>query len=338
MKFRILSIAALAVLVCSLAGLSVVSANHDGDDHGGGEFEFTGTVQSLPNTPGFIGDWMVGGKIVHVTSATRIEQEDDHEGGHVAVGATVQVEGTLRADGSVDATEIEVKEAEEAEVTFKGTIMSLPGTTGFIGDWMVGGKTVHVSSATRISQEDGPVVVGALVSVEGAQRADGSIDATRIEVLSNPGGDDGRNELEGVIQSLPNTTGFIGDWVVSGRTVHVTSATIIETEHGAVAVGAQVEVKGTLRGDGSIDAAKIEVKANEQDDHSVARLKGSIQSLPHSSDMSGDWVVSTTTVHVTSATRLQNEHGVFTVGGRVKVKGMQRADGSIDARMIKSRD
>src|SRR5262249_51102473 len=162
--------------------------------------------------------------------------------------------------------------------------------------------------------------------------------ATKIEVLSNPGGDDGRNELEGVIQTLPNTTGFIGDWMVSGRTVHVTSATIIDTEHGAVAVGAQVEVKGTLRGDGSIDAAKIEVKANEQDDHSVARLKGSIQSMPHSSDMTGDWVVSTTIVHVTSATRLQNEHGAFTVGGRVKVKGMQRADGSIDARMIKSRD
>ena len=201
---------------------------------------------------------------------------------------------------------------------------------------MVGGRTIHVTSATRIELEEGPVVVGAFVKVEGTQRPDMSIDAAKIEVLSNPSGDDGHNELEGVIQSLPPGGGLIGDWVVSGHVVHVTAATIIDTEHGAVVVGAQVEVKGTNRTDGSIDAAKIEVKQNE-DEQSAVRLKGSIQSLPHTHDMTGDWMVNTTTVHVTTATRLDSEHG-FTVGGRVKVKGMQRADGSIDARMVKSRD
>jgi hypothetical protein len=400
MKFRVANIAVFAGLACLLAALWIVRA-----DDGGDEFEFTGTVQSLPGTTGFIGDWKVSGKTVHVTSATKIEQEDgtvavgavvevqgtlrsdgsvdateiqvkeaeaaevefkgiiqhlpgttgfigdwvvggrtvhvtaatriDTEEGAVAVGATVQVQGTQRADGSIDAQEIEVQEAEQAEVEFKGTITSLP-PTGFIGDWMVGGKIIHVSAATRIDQEEGPVVVGALIQVEGVQRPDGSIDAAKIEVLSNPGGDDGRSELEGVIQMLPGTTGFIGDWIVSGRTVHVTTATTIDQEHGAVAVGAQVEVKGNLRSDGSLDAVKIEVKAGQQDDHADARFKGSIQSLPNTSDMTGDWVISTTMVHVTRATRLSAQHGAFVVGGRVKVTGTQRTDGSIDASRIKS--
>jgi hypothetical protein len=65
-------------------------------------------------------------------------------------------------------------------------------------------------------------------------------------------------------------------------------------------------------------------------------MRGSIQSLPHDSDMTGDWVVNTTTVHVTSSTRLVNQHGAFSVGGHVKVKGTMRSDGSIDAKRIKS--
>jgi len=326
MKLRIAKIAAFAAAVCLLAALGIVRADDDN------ELEFSGTVQSLPNTPGFIGDWVVSGIKVHVTSATEIEQEH----GVVKVGDIVKVEGFLRSDGSVDAKQIEVKEGEDEdnEVEFKGTIQSFPA--GLIGDWMVGGRIIHVTSATKIEREEGPIVVGAFVKVEGTQRPDGSIDATKIEVLSNPSGDDGRNELEGTIQSLP-TGGLIGDWIVSGHVVHVTAATIIDMEHGPVVVGAQVEVKGTMRADGSIDATKIEVQENEQEDHSATRLKGSIQSLPHTRDMTGDWLVNTTTVHVTTSTRLNSDHG-FTVGGQVKVKGMRRADGSVDARMIKSRD
>ena len=51
------------------------------------------------------------------------------------------------------------------------------------------------------------------------------------------------DKLEGVIASLPGTAGFVGDWVVSGTTVHVTADTEIEQEHGPIAVGATVEVE-----------------------------------------------------------------------------------------------
>ena len=345
MKLRMSKFAVLMAVVCLVSGLAIVRADcfvyerpgvamgAINDDGGDEDFEFTGTVQKLPAT-GLVGDWMVGGTTVHVTTATKIDQED----GPIAVGTVVQVQGTKRADGSVDAQEIEVQdEGQQNQVHFKGTITALPNTTGFIGDWTVGGKTIHVTSATRIDQEEGPVVLGAFISVEGTQRPDGSIDASKIEILSNPAGDDGHAELEGTVQSLPNTPGFIGDWMVSGRIVHVTTATVIDQEEGQVAVGAQVEVKGNLETNNSIDATKIEVKG-QQDEQQEVGMKGSIQSLPHDSDMTGDWVVNTTTVHVTTSTRLVNPHGIFTVGGHVKVKGTMRSDGSIDAMRIKSRD
>jgi hypothetical protein len=368
MKGSLLRVITIVALICGMFPAGAALASHEN------EAKFTGVVESLPGG-GLVGDWRVDGRTAHVTSSTRIEQED----GPVSVGATVKVEGRQRADGSVDATEIEVRRNasgggsgsgggddhgggsgsggsgsggsgsggsgggddgsghNNGELHFKGTIESFPG--GFVGDWRVGGRTIHVTNSTRIEQEDGPVAIGAFVEVEGAQRADGSMDAVKIEVKSNVAGGDGRDELKGTIESLPNTTNFIGDWRVSGRTVHVTSATTVDREHGAVAVGAFVEVNGTLRADGSIDATRVEVKTSfDNGDGQNANLKGTVESLPGSSDLRGDWIVSGRTVHVISSTRLKTEHGAFGVGVRVKIKGVQLDDGTLVATKIQVRD
>jgi len=76
------------------------------------------------------------------------------------------------------------------ENSFQGPIESLPAG-GLIGDWRVAGRTVHVSAATEIRQENGPAIVGAQVEVRGAPQADGSTNATRVEVLSSSGGGGG---------------------------------------------------------------------------------------------------------------------------------------------------
>lgn len=315
--------------------IEVTESGHSGsggsDD--GSEAEFMGTVESLPGGPGLIGDWKVSGQIVHVTSSTRIEQEH----AAVAVGVMVKVEGTKRSDGSVDASEIETEGAEagtepEPEMKLTGTIESLPSTTGFIGDWTVGGKTVHVSATTRIETEDGPVMVGAMVEIEGTTRADGSIDAAKIETKTNSA------ELKGVIESLPTTTGFIGDWKVSGKTVHVVAATKIDQEHAPVALGASVEVKGTLRPDGSIDATSIETKSSSSGEGERTNVKGTIQGLPASSTLVGDWMIGSQVVHVTSSTKFNAEHGSFAIGSRVKVKGLTMSDGSVVATKVQLKD
>jgi DNA-binding transcriptional regulator of glucitol operon len=318
---------------------ALVSAAYASKDN---ETKFSGVIESLPNTAGFIGDWRVSGRTVHVTAATRIEQENTP----VAVGATVKVEGKTRSDNTVDAEEIDVNEAakNEAEVKFQGTAETIPGTPGFIGDWRVGGRTIHVSASTRIQTEDGPVAVGAFVEVEGMLRTDGSMDATKIEVKSNVNGGDGHDDLKGAIESLPSTPGFVGDWKVGGRTVHVTAATVIDQEHGPVAVGALVEVKGTIRADGSIDATKIEIQSassdsgGSSDEGQSAKLNGTIQSLPTGSGLIGDWMIDNRVVHVTSSTKLKAEHGAFAIGTRVKAKGLKLADGSFVATKIQVSD
>jgi hypothetical protein len=335
MFFKLAAIAPLALVF--LMGNTALAS---------GETKFTGVVETLPNTPGFVGAWRVAGRTVHVSNATAIEQED----GRVHVGAKVKVEGFTRSDGSIDATEIEVKtgsgdggdggDDDDRDLPqFKGTIQSLPGTAGQIGDWRVGGRTIHVFASTKIETEFGPVAVGAFVEIRGVLRADGSMDAVKIEVKSNAAGDDGRDELKGVIERLPAGPGFLGDWRVQGRTVHVTSTTVLNQEHGAFVVGAFVEVHGTLRPDGSIDATRIELERGGRgpgDDGQKVNLKGVIQSLPGGS-LIGDWTINDITVHVTSSTRLKAEHGAFVVGTTVKVKGLRLSDGSIVATKIQVR-
>jgi len=340
--------AATLLVLCS--AFAAFADGHGG--HGdGSEVKFTGPVESLPGGAGLIGDWHIAGRTVHVSSTTRIETEH----GPITVGSTVKVEGRARTDATIDATKIEAEEQAEIEpeAEFKGTIQQLPATAGFVGDWLVAGKTIHVTASTRIETEDGPVVVGALVEVKGTIRADGSIDAVRIEVESNPQGDDGRTELLGTIQSLPSG-GLLGDWLVSGRTIHVTADTAIDQEHGAPAVGVVVEVKGALRPDGSIDATKIETKSGSSgegggDDHSggsgggsvegqSAGFKGLVEDLPASTSLLGDWTISGRMVHVVSSTKLKSEHGPFTIGARVKVKGILMSDGSLVATKIQVRD
>jgi uncharacterized protein DUF5666 len=338
----------LAVIAALIMVFSLASTAFAGDDN---EFKFTGVIESLPNTAGFIGDWRVAGRTVHVTGSTRIEQTD----GRVTVGATVKVEGTNRADNSVDAAEIEVRQGasgggsgddgsgdDSAQPTFKGTVEILSTATGFIGDWRVGGRTIHVSSLTRIETNFGPVAVGAFVEVYGTLRTDGSMDATKIETKSNIAGGDGRDELKGAIEILPGT-GLVGDWRVSGRTVHVSTNTIINQEHGAASIGASVEVAGTRRTDGSIDATRIEVQpsaggsGDSNGEGQRINIKGAIQSLP-SSGLVGDWTVAGRLVHIVSSTKLNSEHGAFAVGTRVKVKGIQMADGSVVATKVQVRD
>jgi len=294
--------------------------------------KFYGTIESLPAS-GLTGDWQVSGRTVHVDAATRIEQEH----GPVAVGAYVEVKGWLQADDSINATKIEVKEVGDGHtgngyVKFYGIVKTLPAG-GLIGDWMVDQRMVHVDAATRIEQEHGPVAPGAYVEVRGWLQADDSVNATEIEVKDSPGSGEENVKFEGTIEQLPDGT-FIGSWVVSGRTVLVNEATRINQEHGAVAVGAYVEIEGRAQADGSIIASKVEVKSGP--DHGTegyVKFYGVVEDLP-ATGLVGDWLVSGRVVHVTDATRIEEEHGAVRIGASVEVKGMQQADGSIDAMKI----
>lgn len=167
---------ALSVVFTSLFA-STGTAFASGDD---GNFKFYGTVESMP--AGMYGTWIVSGRAVQVTTATRIKQKY----GPIGVGSYVEVKGWLQNNGSVDATKIEGKRGNgggggggNTYVKFYGIVESMPA--GMYGTWTVSGRTVNVSASTIIKQKYGPITVGSRVEVKGYQQADGTVNATKIE-------------------------------------------------------------------------------------------------------------------------------------------------------------
>jgi len=302
----------------------------------GDTYEFYGTIEQLPPN-GLVGDWIVSGTIVHVTSMTSIEQEH----GTVAVGAFVHVEGYPRADGSIEAIEITVEYNDGGDddnnaprVEWYGMIESMP-ITGTVGTWIVGGRTVHVDAATTIEQEHGLAEVGAFVKVEGIEQADSSIAATSIEVDERDGDGQPGEEFKfyGFVEQMP-TNGYIGDWMIAGYVVYVSATTHIDQEHGAIVPGTYVKVEGRLQADGTVEAQKIESQARGNDnDGYETEFRGIIESLP-ANGLVGNWRVNGITVTVSVSTTIDQSHGNVAVGALVDVEGVQRQDGTIAATKI----
>jgi hypothetical protein len=296
---------------------------------GQAEYEFRGVVEALPAS-GNVGDWTVSGVRVRVTASTSI----DEERGTVAVGATVEVKGTRRGDGSVDATRIKVEDGPGDDGELRGTIERLPDS-GFVGDWLVSGRTVHVASGTSVDQEHGIAAVGAFVEVHGTVRPDMSIDATRVEVNPSDGTPTGGHaSFYGTVESMPSS-GVVGNWVVSGHAVRVSASTAIEQEHGvAPAPGVYVQVEGTQLSDGAIEAVKIEVESGPMSgEGGFIEYRGRVDSLPPTG-LVGEWVVGGRTVFVDASTEIKQKQGRVRVRSLVEVYGNQRPGGSIDASRI----
>lgn len=331
-RFSKFSGIALSLLIATFCLTSFKAQASDDSD-----FEFTGVIETLPNTTGFVGDWTVAGRTIHVTSSTELKQSD----GAFAAGKIVKVEGVKQNDNSINAKKIETKSAGSngggPSFKFNGTIEELPNTTGRIGDWKVSGRVIHVSTTTVIEQEDGPVAVGAKVEVEGSQRTDGSVDASKIHT-DDESGNSGSFEFYGTIESLPSTTGRIGEWAISGRKVNVTAATRIKQEKGAVAVGVVVQVKGTVKADGSVDATDIETKSGPANPggggNRVSEFHGTIETLPGTTGQIGLWTISGRKVNVVASTVIEHAALGIAVGKRVEVKGTPQTDGSINASKI----
>ncbi|MBI5302102.1 MAG: hypothetical protein HY868_08200 [Chloroflexi bacterium] len=291
---------------------------------------FFGTIQSLPNTPGFIGDWKVNNVIVHVTSGTVVDQQK----GAVSIGALVAVQGWPKPDGSVDGTFITVVAGVGDKTKFFGIVKVLPAAANLVGDWTVQvavnqSVIVHVANTTKIDQTKGNVVVGAFVKVEGVLKNDQSVDAIEITVVFVPQNQGKPVAFFGKIESLPSG-GLVGEWSVSGIKVNVSASTKIDQTRATAQVGAFVQVKGIAQANGSVNATEIEVRANTSPPpvNKYIKFYGTVQSMPNSGTV-GTWMVSGLQVNVTSQTQILN--GPARVGSIVEVKGYIQPDGSINA-------
>ncbi len=98
--------------------------------------------------------------------------------------------------------------------------------------------------------------------------------ATLIPTTAAFASTDKEVKFTGTIQSLPQK-GLIGDWKVSGRTVHVSAATQIDQSDGAAVKGAKVTVEGLKQKDGSITAMSIDVLAKHNSGRALAGANAS---------------------------------------------------------------
>lgn len=322
----------ITVLVLALcAGLFWVSSSRAQQDR---PIEFQGVIQTLPTT-GLVGDWTISGRKIRVTNTTRINQER----GAPAIGAIVELEGTMDSAGLITATVIEIKfrPGVGLPTTFSGAIEMLPSTPGRIGDWKVGGKTVHVTQTTKLLPANANFAIEAQVEVVGVAMNDGTIGALVITlkpvVTPNP-----QARFAGIVEKLPSTTGRLGDWTISGRIVHVTATTQLKQERGEAAVGSYVEVEGTRQNDGSINAVKIEVTLNPNNLPTAVRFKGTIETLPNTTNQIGAWKVSGRAVNVDSKTRIVPNVAAAKVGATVEISGTRQGDGPVNALAIEIED
>ncbi len=76
---------------------------------------FRDVIRQLPGTPSLIGDWRIGSRTVHVTAQTRLttgndRNDEENDGERVSVGMPAIVKGNVLADGSVNATSVQVQD------------------------------------------------------------------------------------------------------------------------------------------------------------------------------------------------------------------------------------
>ena len=256
MKRKILGLLAIASMLAAFAPVSTALASDEPDD----QDELSGVIESLPASPDLVGDWIVSGTTVHVT----IDTEVDDSLATIAIGASVEIEGTAEADGTFTAASIEGTEESDddssGEMDFEGFVDVLPASADFVGDWVVSGTTVHVTTETELDQEDGIIAVGAAVEVEGLAEADGSITAQGIEVKDAEDVDEDSTTLTGTALSYPRGD-HLGTWNVSRHDVQVSASTTIVRER-LLSKGSDVRVFGKMRANGTIRAAKVVVRTS----------------------------------------------------------------------------
>jgi hypothetical protein len=177
----------------------------------------------------------------------------------IVVGDHVQARGTMEGT-SLLAIEIKVEDTgndngDVDETELKGAVSGLTGTCPVV-TFMIGTTKVTTSAATVFDDVTCATLANlAIVEVEGATQADGSILATKVEAEAGP------DEVEGTVSALSGTCPTLTFKVGAALTTVNTNASTIFTGVACTALAnlALVEVEGTKQADGSITAASVEL-------------------------------------------------------------------------------
>ena len=296
------------------------------DDCGGsGEeenFETKALLEALPED-GLIGTWLIGGQAYTSTAQTRFDQGY----GAFEIGTCLEVRYRLEGDERI-ATKIKSKrshscydndDGDDDDYEAYGLIEALP-TDGGLGVWMIGGLPYLISDTTKL--EHGPFVIGLLVKVHFVPLPDGTLLATKVEGKHKVHDNDIHSaKAYGVVEMRPDN-GSIGLWKISGITYTATAQSKFDDDAGEPVVGACVKVRYRVKDNRNL-LFKIETEdlADCLDDtgNALNRAIGFIEDMP-AQGFVGAWVVAGNIYEVTTATEIEEGHGILTLSAFVKIK------------------
>lgn len=240
------------------------------------------------------------------------------------VGQVVRIVAELE-DGELTGTASEVSFDDNVE----GPIASLDVVAGTL---VVLGQTVRVGPNTSFDDSIQPrslegLAVGDFVEVSGLPMADGSIDATRIELDA----DGGEFEVRGLVTALDTANQRFN---LNALVVDYSGAQLDDFPGGQIADGQPVEAKGTtLDGNGALVATRIEYEGSviTGDEDDFAEIEGFITRFASAQDFDVAGVPVTTD----SATRFEDGTAAdLGLNVKVEVEGLFDGDGRLLAREV----
>lgn len=192
----------------------------------------------------------------------------------LVVGDFIEVSGSRAADNSIVASYIE-REAPESEVELHGLVAALDTAAR---TFSIGQQSVSYAGAS-ISPAGFALANGSYVEVEG-QVSNGVLVARKVE--SEDDFDDAANgtaaEIEGLIREVAADRSSIR---IDSTLVRLSSSTVYSNgTANDLVTGIEVEVEGVIAADGVIDARKVELR-NDRDDED-GELEGTISAIDSS--------------------------------------------------------
>jgi hypothetical protein len=240
------------------------------------------------------------------------------------VGQVVRITAELE-DGETTGT----ASAIDFDDNVEGPIESIDAAAGVL---VVLGQTVRIGPGTSFDDSIEPrsidgLAVGDFVEVSGLVMADGSIDATRIEIDANGG----ELEVHGVVAALDAANSRFS---INALVVDYSAAQLDDFPAGGLADGQPVEAKGlALDGSGALVATRVEFKgpavAGETDD--FGEIEGFITRFASAQDFDVSGLCVTTGAATVFEGGTAADLGLDV---KVEVEGLFDAAGCLAARKV----
>lgn len=298
----------------SVLALSIELKAGQNDLGAGNSIRFEGTVDSFDSIEKFT----VNGHDITTNNQTRYK---DGSAELLEVGVEVEIKGRQADDGTILATKIDFEQTDEdeREVEIEGLVSGFVDASNFnVGNQIVStSENTEFKNGTADSLSD-----GVYVEVKGEVNNDGVLTAEKV-TFEKPD----EVEIEGVV------TEFISESEFSISDQAIITNEVTEYKNGSaamLALGVNLEVKGTLSENGVLLASKIEFEEPEE-----AEVKGAISVFTSANDfeIDGTRIITDEFTQFKNGTPEQLELGVM-----LEVEGYINQDGSLLAVKVEFED